>query len=177
MTTIQRDTQSVDFAAPQRWQTIDDRGAVGFRAMTLWGLGTVTGAFRRFRGTLSLEPNATTAELTIDATSVTTGIARLDRALRSSAFLDVDRHHQVTIRSRVVQVGAGGILVDGSLTIAGVPQSCRLQLDVRPGDDGAIVLSGVTEIDREAFGLVGNRFGMVVGNVVAWVELELEPAL
>jgi hypothetical protein len=36
-------------------------------------------------------------------------------------------------------------------------------------------VSGITDINRAAFGLETNRLGMLVGNVVASIELELEP--
>ena len=175
MTTAMSDVQSVLRAPGGRWRTIDDRGTVAFEVMTLWGLATVRGAFQRYRGTLSVGPDETAAELMINAASVTTRSARRDSALRSDAFLNVDHHPEVTFKSRSVDVGLNGLLVDGTLTIAGVTQGCRLELDIRPGEDGTITMSGITEIDRAAFGLVTNRLGMLVGNVVASIELELEP--
>jgi polyisoprenoid-binding protein YceI len=84
MATTARDTQSVLLAPGGRWRTIDHRGTVAFKVMTLWGLATVTGAFQRYRGTLTAGSDEIAAELTIDAASVTTRSARRDRALRSA---------------------------------------------------------------------------------------------
>src|SRR4051812_23006113 len=76
------------------WQLDPARSSVEFRVRHFYGLMTVKGEFADFAGTLDL--GATPAvDLTIQAASLDTKMAKRDEHLRSGDFFDVEKHPQV----------------------------------------------------------------------------------
>jgi polyisoprenoid-binding protein YceI len=94
----------------------------------------VRGRFTSFSGTVELDPlhlGTTQIEVDIDASSVDTAMPERDAHLRSEDFFDVERHPQITFRSRGANVLAPGrYTVHGELTIRGITQPVRLDVDV-----------------------------------------------
>src|SRR5438034_3440832 len=75
-------------------------------------------------------PEASSVEVVIDATTLWSGEPDRDAHLRSSDFLDVEKHPRITFRSyRVELIGEHDYDVTGDLTIRGVTRQVRL--DVR----------------------------------------------
>jgi polyisoprenoid-binding protein YceI len=76
------------------WRLDPARSSVSFHVHHFYGVMTVAGEFADYEGTLEL--GATPAvELTIQAGSLDTKLAKRDAHLRSSDFFDVERHPQV----------------------------------------------------------------------------------
>ena len=75
------------------------RTTVEFEVEHLWGLHTVRGRFRSFDGAYIVGPGGTEIELTIDAASIDTGVARRDEHLRSPDFFFVALHPVMRFRS------------------------------------------------------------------------------
>jgi polyisoprenoid-binding protein YceI len=98
------------------------RTRIGFVARQLAG-APVHGSFHTFAGGgrfRPADPASATAEVSIDAASVTTGNARRDRHLVSPAFLDADEHPRITFRSTAVEpVDGSRARLTGDLTIRG----------------------------------------------------------
>jgi polyisoprenoid-binding protein YceI len=76
------------------WRLDPARSSVAFHVRHFYGLMTVEGEFADYEGALDLD--ATPAlELTIQASTLDTKLAKRDEHLRSKDFFDVDRHPQV----------------------------------------------------------------------------------
>ena len=94
----------------------------------------VRGRFTSFSGAVEIDPSnleMTQIAVDIDASSVDSAMAVRDEHLRGEEFFDVERHPNITFRSRGATVlGAGRYAVSGDLTIRGVTQPVRLGVDL-----------------------------------------------
>jgi polyisoprenoid-binding protein YceI len=95
-------------------------------------VSTVRGRFDRFDGTFDLdEPNPANSkvDVTIDATSITTGQEQRDGHLRSADFLDVEKYPAITFKSTQVKlIGTDRAEVTGDLTIKDVTRPAVLEV-------------------------------------------------
>jgi polyisoprenoid-binding protein YceI len=120
----------------------------------------------------------------IDVTTIRTRNPKRDTHLRSSDFLDVERHPTITFTSGEIRIAPEGRLrVHGDLTIRGVtrpvPLSVALSDEINDGD-GRLVrgVTARTRINRKDFGVAWNGSldggGVVVADIVdVTIELEL----
>src|SRR5215212_5344117 len=76
------------------WRLDPARSSVAFQVRHFYGLMTVKGEFADYDATLDLGA-APAVELTIQAPSLDTKMAKRDEHLRSQDFFDVERHSQV----------------------------------------------------------------------------------
>ncbi len=149
-------------------------------------IARVRGQFSRWSGTL-LVPGGDLArasvKVTIDASSIETGVADRDAHLRSADFFDVAAHPEITFSGDRVEVLAGDRLeVTGDLTLRGVTRPAVLDVEYTgkaqdPWGNERLGFSARTSIDRTAFGLVWNQLleagGVTVGERVD-LEFEIE---
>jgi polyisoprenoid-binding protein YceI len=124
------------------WRLDPERSSVEFRVGHLWGLGTVTGRFGSYQGTLDLaaEPAIT---LTLDAGSVQSGNAKRDQDLRSAHFFDAEQHPYVRFESDAVSVEGDCMKVRGRLHARGNSIPLEVDAQIHETDDG-------TEIEANA---------------------------
>jgi polyisoprenoid-binding protein YceI len=150
---------------------------------------TVRGQFQGVTGSIELDPAnpaAASVEASIDATSISTGVADRDNHLRSADFLDAANFPVITFRSTSVEPTAdNGARITGDLTIRGTTRPVVLNAeylgqhkslygDMRAG------FSATTKINREDFGLTWNQAleagGVLVGKEIT-IELDIEAIL
>ncbi len=94
---------------------------VSFEVLHL-GLSTSRGRFDKSEGTLEFDRAARKGrvEITIDATSINTGVPALDKVLRGDAFFDTERHPNARfVADRFAFNGNQVAEVAGSLTLLG----------------------------------------------------------
>jgi polyisoprenoid-binding protein YceI len=147
----------------------------------------VRGRFTSFSGTVVIDPphaDATQIDVEIDASSVDTAMAVRDDHLRGEDFFDVERHPKISFRSRGATVlAAGRYAVHGELTIRGIAQPVRLDVDVfgRAPDvlgNPRLGLKATAKVKRAVWGITWNA--PVPGGGVALaedVDLELDVSL
>lgn len=157
---------------------------IGFVAKHLV-VSKVRGAFEEFAGTLTFAENPleSTAEVTIQAASISTGDKGRDEHLRTGDFLLVEEHPTLTFRTNALAArGKGRFVASGDLTIRGVTKPVELDLEVEgvvldPWGNEKVVVSASTEIDREQFGITWNAAleagGVLVGRTVK-IEIEVQ---
>ena len=124
--------------------------------------------FTKATGTLNLADDIekSSVSVVIDADSLSSGFAALDRHLKSPDFLDVAAHPEITFQSTgVTKTGDNTMEVTGDLTIHGVTQPVTLAAEMT--HKGAhpvgkffdhykgewIAFHATTEIDHQAFGV------------------------
>ncbi|MGW4801945.1 YceI family protein, partial [Nonomuraea sp. NPDC004297] len=141
--------------------------------------------FGTFSGSVTIADNPleSSAELTIQAESITTGMPDRDGHLRSDDFLGVEKFPQITFRStRVVGHSGDEFTVAGDLTVRDVTKEVELKVEyggsgTNPWGQAVWGFSIATEFDREEFGLTWNQAletgGVLVGKKVK-IEIEGE---
>lgn len=145
----------------------------------------VRGHFAEFSGSVTIAENPleSTAELTIKAASIDTGVADRDGHLRGEDFLATEKFPEITFRSaRVTGHSGDELTVVGDLTIRDVTKQVELTVEfggagTNPWGQELFGFSISAEIDREEFGLTWNQAletgGVLVGKKVK-IEIEGE---
>jgi polyisoprenoid-binding protein YceI len=125
---------------------------------------TVRGAFEDFEGSLTLDgddPAASSAEVTIQAASFSSGNEQRDGHVRSADFLDVENHPTLTFRSSQVRSDGDEFVLVGDLTIRGTSRPVEIAVELEgvekdPWGNQRIGFTGETTISRKDFGLTWN---------------------
>ena len=124
-----------------------------------YGLMTVKGEFADYEGTLDL--GATPAvELTIQAASLDTKMAKRDEHLRSEDFFDVERHPQVRFVSESASLDGDTLRVQRAAHAAGRQIPLELDATVREVD-GELEIEAVTEADHRELGMTWSPLGIL----------------
>jgi polyisoprenoid-binding protein YceI len=112
--------------------TIDPNHTSIYFAINHLGFSTVYGRFDTFSGKISIDwqKGTGTADVTVDAGSVDTNVAKRDDHLRSPDFLNAMEFPQITFKSSGVKVGEGGAsgTAEGQLTMNGVTRPVSLEV-------------------------------------------------
>lgn len=165
------------------WQLDPTHSKVGFAVSHLM-VSTVEGESQQVEASLDYEPDAGTfgVEVTVDLSSVDTANDQRDDHLRSSDFLDIANHPNMTFVSREVKLRRNGrFTIEGDLTLRGVTRSVTLegrgldQVVADPWGNTRVGASARGEINRKDFGVSWNTAletgGVLVGDTV---ELRIE---
>ena len=172
-------------AAPSTWVIDPVHSSVSFKVKHMM-ISNVVGNFTKFSGTIDADEadlSKSKVNVSIDISSITTGVDARDNHLKSPDFFDVAKFPTMTFVSKSVKVISKDKLeVTGDLTMHGVTKSVVLAVD---GPTDAINAMGHTErgasattkISRKDFGLTWNKAieagGVAVGDEVT-ISLELE---
>ena len=149
--------QTTQHPVVERWKADRARTTVEFEVKHLWGLHTV----RSFDGAYIVGPSGSEIELTIDAASIDTGVAKRDEHLRSPDFIFVDLHPQVRFRStQVTGLGTGDVHVTGELEAVGTTIPLAFAASVRV-IDGELEVEATTTVDQGRFGMSEGPLGNV----------------
>lgn len=149
-------------------------------------IATVRGSFDKVNGTLQYDaanPEAAVIEVSLDAASISTGVADRDNHLRSGDFLDVANYPALTFKSTAVKMtGTDTADITGDLTIRGVTRSVVIKAEKLgeakdPWGNAKIGFAGKAKINREDWGLTWNvaleAGGVLVGKEVT-IDLDVE---
>jgi len=166
-------------AAP--WEFDPAHTGVHFKVRHLM-ISSVRGEFEKVSGKVVYDEADVTksaADITIDAASINTRVAKRDEDLRSLNFLDVAKYPKIAFKSkRVEKAGDGTLKMTGDLTIRGVTKEVVLTIE---GPSSAIKdpwgnfrVGGLatTKINRKDFGLVWNAT-LETGGVAVGDEVEI----
>jgi len=163
------------------WELDSVHTGVQFKVRHLM-VSYVRGNFENVSGKIVYDEkdvSRSSADITIDAASINTRVAKRDKHLKSPDFLDVEKHPYLTFRSKKVETEGGGkIRMTGDLTIRGVTREVVLDVEgpTPPVKDleGKTRVGGVasTRINRKDFGLTWNK-ALETGGVVVGDEVEI----
>jgi polyisoprenoid-binding protein YceI len=136
-------------------------------------LGSARGKFAKFSGTIVVDrdhPEQSSVNVSIDAASIDTGIAKRDDHLRGELF-DVTKYPQITFRSRKVkQTGTSSGEITGDLTMHGVTRSITLSVELVSGRWRV----KTPPLRRSQFGLVFSKSAETVSMISDEVAIEIE---
>ncbi|HKG25375.1 MAG TPA: YceI family protein, partial [Thermomicrobiales bacterium] len=147
-------------------------------------VSSTKGRFGGVSGTLVIDeqnPERSSAEVKIDASTVDTREERRDAHLRSADFFNVEVHPEITFKStRVVPESGDRYKVYGDLTILGVSQPVVLDTEYHgqnktPWGSEVVGFTATTKISRKEWGLTYNAAletgGFLVGDEIK-IQLE-----
>ena len=147
-------------------------------------VATVRGNFGVFSGVIAIDsadPTRSTAEVRVDAASLTTGNEQRDAHLKSPDFLDVERYPEIVFRSTGAEVVSDDeFKLHGELTVRDQTRPVVLDLEFQgsspdPFGNLRAGFEGRTTINRKDWGLTWNVAieggGILVGDKV---KLELD---
>jgi polyisoprenoid-binding protein YceI len=170
--------------ANERWEIDSSHSGIHFSVRHLV-IAKVRGQFGRWTGAVTVPDgdfSRASVDVTIDASSIDTGVGQRDDHLRSADFFDVTTFPELTFRTARVEPQGDRLKLVGTLTIKGVAK--EVILDVEPlgrardpwGNERA-AFSAKTAVDRREFGLTYNQVletgGVMVGDKIE-IEIDVE---
>ena len=171
--------------ATERWEIDSSHSSLHFSVRHLV-IAKVRGSFARWSGTIQVPDgdfSKATVAVTIDASSIDTGVADRDAHLKSPDFFDAAQHAELRFVGKRVQPRSGTeIDVVGDLTIKGITREVVLRVERHgqakdPWGNVRAAFTAKTSIDRKDFGLTWNQVletgGVMVGDRVE-IEADIE---
>lgn len=171
--------------ALERWEIDSAHSGVHFSVRHMV-IAKVRGKFSRWSGSLATEGDdlgRATVDVTIDATSIETGVAERDTHLKSADFLDVVNFPELTFQGeRSEKIDDDHLRVHGLLSIRGVTRPVVLEVEYagQTRDPWGNLRAGFTakaSVERKDFGLTWNQVleagGIMVGDRID-IEIEVE---
>ena len=168
-----------------RWEIDSSHSSVHFSVRHLV-IAKVRGTFARWAGTVQVPDgdfSKATVAVTIDASSISTGVEQRDAHLKSADFFDVAQYPELQFVARRVEPRSGAdIDVIGDLTIKGNTREVVLHVEQHgqakdPWGNVRAAFTAKTAIDRKDFGLTWNQLletgGLMVGDRIE-IEIEVE---
>ena len=162
------------FAQTSTWVPDKAHSEVGFSVLHL-SLSHVHGRFGNIGGTIvwdDADITKSVVNVTIDVSTVDTGVAPRDNDLKGPNFFDTAQFPTATFVSTSVVKTASGLTVKGNLTLHGVTKPVTLQvvgptgpvqgMDHKPHSG----FSATTSLDRAAFGIGSKVPEAVVSNTI-----------
>jgi len=165
----------------ERWEIDSSHSSLHFSVRHLV-IAKVRGTFARWSGTVEVPDGdfaKATVAVTIDASSIETGVADRDGHLKSPDFFDVPQHPELRFVGKRVQPRSGDeIDVIGDLTIRGITREVVLRVEQHgqakdPWGNLRAAFTATTTIDRKDFGLTWNQ-ALETGGVLVGDRVEIE---
>lgn len=155
----------------QTWNLDAAHTSVDFAIKHL-AVSTVKGQFDKVEGKVTGDPKTPAglvADVTIQATSVSTNSEKRDEHLRSPDFFDVAKFPTIVFKGEKTEVRSGKLFLLGSLTLHGVTKKVEIPFEangpvVDPYKNTRIGLEGSFTLKRADYGITS--FPGVVGDEV-----------
>lgn len=171
------------FAQTSTWVPDGAHSDVNFSILHM-SLSKVHGSFGNIGGKIVLNDadiTKSTVDVTIDVTTIDTGVSGRDADLKSAGMFDVAQFPTATFVSTSVSKVPGGLTINGNLTLHGVTKPVTLHVD---GPTGPIPgmdhkphegFSATTTLNRLDFGLGTKYPSAIIGNDVQ-LNIDLDMA-
>ncbi len=173
-------------AAVTTWKIDPVHSSAEFKVKHMM-ISNIKGSIQGITGDLTehaTDASLSSIEATLDASTLSTGLADRDAHLKAADFLETEKYPTITFKSTSVKAkGKEEYAVTGNLTIHGVTRPVTLEVEgpSAPQKDSygntRIGLSATTKINRKDFGLAWNGVletgGLVVGDEVH-ITLDVE---
>jgi polyisoprenoid-binding protein YceI len=170
-------------AQTSTWVPDKAHSGVDFSILHL-SLTKVRGHFGNIGGTIvwnDADITKSTVNVTIDVTTVNTGVTNRDNDLKSAKFFDATQFPTATFVSTSVAKSGAGLTVSGNLTLHGVTKPVVLQVEAPTGPINGMDkkphsgFSATTTLKRTDFGIATGMPTTVVGDDVA-LTIDLDVA-
>jgi polyisoprenoid-binding protein YceI len=167
------------------WDLDSNHSHVGFKVRHLM-ISWVRGSFTKAQGKVWFDKDDLSTvrmEISVDTSTITTGMAVRDRDLRGEGFFEVDKFPEMRfVSTRSVPQADGTVKLTGNLTMHGVTKELTMDLEglsaVVQSDNGPRTgATASTKVNRREFGLTYNAVVEAGGVVVAddvFIEIDAE---
>ena len=173
---------AASLAAPVTYQVDPRHTSPSFEADHFGGVSVWRGKFTSTSGTIVVDSSAKTGtvDITIDTSSVQTGVSDLDKHLKGNEFFDVEKYPTATYKGKITKFkGDAPSEVQGDLTLHGVTKPVTLTLAsfkciAHPMKKGTELCGADAhgKINREDFGIAwGKTMGFDMGVKLA-IQIE-----
>lgn len=169
-------------AQTSTWVPDKNHSEVDFSILHM-SLSKVHGRFGNIGGSIVMNEadiSKSTVNVTIDVTTVDTGVAARDNDLKGANIFDVAQYPTATFVSTAVAKTGSGLSITGNLTLHGVTKPVTLSVE---GPTGPVQgmdkkphqgFSATTTISRTAFGVAAKMPSAVLGDdVQLTIDLDL----
>ncbi len=171
-----------------KWIIDSDHSVAAFSVHHMM-IAYVRGQFNRIEGTIFFDPlniNNSSIALSIDASSIFTGIQKRDDHLKSPDFFDIDTYPTISFKSSRIDSGNGNkVKVTGGLTIHGITRETSVLAEFSGpvkdpfGDGLSMGFSVSATINREDYKIMWNQpmadNGIMVGREVQlFIDVEAD---
>jgi len=164
-----------------KWIIDTDHSVAAFSVRHMM-IAHVRGQFNNLTGTIYFDPSHmdnSSVEVTIEVSSIVTGIQKRDDHLRSPDFFNVDKYPNILFKSsRIDPVNANHAKVTGDLTLHGITRQVTVAAEFSGpvkdplGDGLSIGFTASAIINREDYGITWNQ-PMADNGVMVGREIEL----
>src|SRR5260370_24339233 len=170
------------FAQTSTWAIDPAHSEIDFTVRHM-AVSNVHGRFGNIQGNIIMNDTDATkssVEVTIDTTTLDTGVSPRDTDVKSSNFFDVAKFPTATFASTGVVKNGTHLTVTGNLTLHGVTRPVQLDVDgpsaplpgMHPKPHSGF--SATTSINRKDFGIGPNAPAAMVGDdIKLTIELEV----
>ena len=150
---------------------------VGFQVKYM-GFAKVRGRFETFSGSLYYDPadiTQSSATVIIETESIDTDLEWRDKDLKSAGWFDTEKYPSIRFQTTHAKKTDEGITFFGKLTMHGITKEVALKLHENSGvledtrGDSQVILTGTTKVNRQDFGIKGERWGSAIAD-----EIEIE---
>ncbi len=146
--------------AAQTYHVTDEGSSVKFTIKN-FGVG-VDGSFRGLKGQIVFTPDhpgASNVQVSVDASTINTGIGSRDRHLKKEDYFDVTQFPELSFVSSTISGKAGAFEVQGKLTIKGTSKQISFPFTAT-AINGGYRFSGQFKINRRDFKVGGSSWVM-----------------
>jgi len=174
-----------------QWIVDPDHSVAAFSIRHMM-IAHVRGQFNKIAGSIYFDPtniDNSSVELTIDVSSIFTGVPKRDDHLRSPDFFDMEQYPNISFKSiRITSVNGTQVKVTGDLTIHGITRQITVPVEISGpvkdpfGDGLSLGFTASAIINREDYEIKWNQpmadNGIMVGREVRLlidVEADLTP--
>jgi len=151
-------TETMEVPTAGAYRIEPGESTISFATRHMFGLAPVRGTFALREGVVHVASpvEASTVRATIAADSFDTGLGARDNTVRSTQYLDVTRHPDITFTANGV-AGDGGWTLRGTLTVRGRTEPLDVRIEeVRVLGD-SLRLRATAEVDRYAWGITAMK--------------------
>jgi polyisoprenoid-binding protein YceI len=137
------------------WKINPERSSFEFKIPVMY-IFPVTGTFSGVNGTIEIDKDLyeVKVDLTVDPSTIDTGIEKRDEHLKSEDFFDVDKFPVISFKASKISKGAtdNQYSVEGELTIKDVTKEIIVPITLEGiNSEGQIVFSGSKNINRREY--------------------------
>lgn len=171
-------TSTTLLAAPTNYSVDPEHTYPSFEAPHIAGISIWRGKFTQTKGKITLDRAAKTGtvDITVDASSFSSGHAKVDEHMTGAEFFDVAKYPTITYKSTSIKFkGDAPSEIDGTLTMHGVSKPLKLKVNLFKCIPHPMTKKEVCGADASAE-LKRSEFGMGMGVDMTgdWVRLAIQ---
>jgi polyisoprenoid-binding protein YceI len=170
-------------AQTSTWTFDPAHSAVDFTARHM-SLSNVRGHIAGIKGSITMNDadiTKSSVSVTIDTTTIDTGVTMRDNDLKSANYFDVAKFPTATFTSTSVSGGGGHLTINGNLTLHGVTRPVTLDVEGPTGPVNGmdhkshVGYSATTTVKRKDFGIGANAPDSMISDEIK-LTLDLDAA-